>query len=170
MSPTPVRTKLAQNLVLLSLLLAEDLSCLGATTYVTSNQHDLLQHFQLSLPISVPPQRPKRDEAQITSLIRALLELSGGRRDLLQHRFAEEYTVIDHANLYASILGITRTKAFGGFDSREIKNTLLGSPVFSGMTVDEQDLENWTAHMMKCLRIGSRDTLVRHLKRQCRQC
>ena len=60
----------------------------------------------------MPAKRTRRGEAQITSLVRALLELSGGRVDLLQHGFAEEYMVSDNADLYASVLGITRTKQF----------------------------------------------------------
>jgi hypothetical protein len=121
-----------------------------------SNQRALLETLQLSLPILVPNKRTKRDEAQITSLFRALLELSGGRVDLQQHGFAEEYTANENAELYASVLGIVRAKQFGDFNSEEMCNTLSKSPVFAGMTIGIEDLEKWTAEMIDFLPIGFR--------------
>jgi hypothetical protein len=158
-----VQEQLAQNLVLLVLNLVKNHNSFDAHIFLTSNQDDLLESLQLSLPIPVPPKRTKRDEAQITSLIRALLELSGGRVDLRQHGFAEEYTISDNADLYALILDITRTKQFGDFDSEEMRNTLSKSPVFSGMTIGVQDLEKWTNKMMNYLRVSfSKGYLVRY--------
>jgi hypothetical protein len=145
--------ELAQNLVLLVLNL-EDHNSSDAHNYLESNQDNLLENLQLSLPISVPAERTKRDEAQITSLFRALLELSGGRVDFQQHRFAEEYTASENADLYASVLGITRTRQFGDFDSEEMCNTLSKSPVFSGMKIGVQDLEEWTTKMINSLPVG----------------
>ena len=121
------------------------------------DQEMLLESLQLSLPIPVSTKRTKRDEAQITSLIRALLELSGGRVDLRQHGFAEEYTASENADLYASVFDIARTKQFGDFDSEEMCNTLAKSPVFSRMTISVQDLEEWTTKMMDSLRLGFRE-------------
>lgn len=69
-----------------------------------SDQDVLLESFLFSLPMPMPPRRTKRDEAQVTSLVRALPELSGGRVDFRQHGFAEEYTASENADLYASIL------------------------------------------------------------------
>jgi hypothetical protein len=141
---------LAQNLVLLVLNLAKNHDSFAR------NQDDLLENLQLSLPIPVPPKRTKRDEAQITSLVRALLELSGGRVDIQQHGFAGEYTASENADLYASVLGIIRTKQFGDFDSEEIRNTLSKSPVFSGMTIGARDLERRTTKMIHSLRVDFR--------------
>ena len=113
-----VQGELAQNLVFLFLNLEKDHDSFDAYNYLKSNQHDLLESLRLSLLIPVPG-RTKRDEDQITSFVRALLELSGGRVDLQQHGFAEEYTASEKADLYASVLGITRTNQFGDFDSEK---------------------------------------------------
>lgn len=152
-----VQANLAQNLVLLFLNLVKDHKSSDAHNYLVSNQDDLLESLRLSLPIPVPPKRTKRDEAQKTSLVRALLELSGSRVDLLQHGFAKEYTVSENADLYASVLGITKTKQFGNFDSEEMRNTLSKSPVFSGLTIGVQDLEERIAKMVDSLRVGFRE-------------
>ena len=114
----------------------------------------LLNSFQLFLSFPVPPKRTKRDETQITSLVRVLLELSGGRVDLRQHQFDEEYTSNENADLYASILGIVRTKQFGEFDSDKMCSMLSKAPMFRRMTIDMQDLKEWTAKMMKPLHLG----------------
>lgn len=153
MSTAGVRGKLAQNLVLLVLYLVKNHDSFDN---LARKQDDLLENLQLSLPIPVPPKRTKRDEAQITSLVRALLELSSGRVDIQQHRFAEEYTASENADLYASVLGIIRTKQFGDFDSEEMRNTLSKSPVFSGMTIGARDLERRTTKMIHSLRVGFR--------------
>jgi hypothetical protein len=119
-----------------------------------SDQDKLFQSLQCSLSIPVRSERSKRDETQITSLFRALLELSGGRVDLRQHEFAEEYTAGENADLCASVFGITRTKQFGDFDSQEMIHTLSKSPVFSGIAIGARDLEERIAKMMHSLRIG----------------
>ena len=74
--------------------------------------------------------------------------------DLQQLGFAQEYTVRDNADLYASVLGITRKRTFGDIDPEEMCNALLESPVFSGVTISAQSLENRTMQMMDFLRIG----------------
>lgn len=131
--------------------------------YLTSNEDDLLESLQLSLLLPVPPERTRSDETQMTSLIRALLEFSGGRMDLQQHGFAQEYTVSDNADLYASVLGITRKRTLGDIDPEEICNALLESPVFSEVTINAQSLEDWTMQMMNFLPIGfPKNYLVRY--------
>ena len=72
----------------------------------------------------------------MTSLIWALLELSGGRVDLRQHGFAEEYTASNNADLYASVLDITRKKHFGDFDLEKMLNALSKSPLFYKIIID----------------------------------
>ena len=111
------------------------------------------------------PKRTKRDESQITFLVRALLELSGGRVDFRQHGFAEEYTTSQNADLCASVLEITRTNQFGDFDSEEMCKSVSKSPVFSEVAISIQDLESWTMSMRDFLGVGFPDGyLVRHIK------
>jgi len=154
---------LAQNLLLLFLSLAEDHESFQAQAYLMSDQDDLLESFQRSLLIPVPPKRTKPDEAQVTSLVRSLLESSGSRVDLRQHGFSEEYTVSDNAGLYASLLSITRTKDFGHSDPEELRSILSMSPMFSGMTISVQDLRERIMKMGESLRIGFRkEYLVRN--------
>ena len=111
---------------------------------------------QFALPIPVSPKRTKLDEAQLTSLVRALLELSGGRVDLRQHKYAEEYTASENADLFASLFNITRTRRFGDFDPEEMCKTLSKSPVFFEMAISVQDLEERTTKMMDSLSVGFR--------------
>lgn len=128
-----------------------------SSNHLESDQEILLESLLLSLSIPVSPKRTKRDEAQKTSLVRALMEISGGRVDLRQHRFAEEYTASENADLYASVFDIVRTKHFRDFDSIEMCDTLSKSPVFSRMTIDVHDLEEWTTKMKASLRLGFRE-------------
>ena len=74
--------------------------------------------------------------------------------DLQQLGFAQEYTVRDNADLYASVLGITRKRTFRDIDPEEMCNALLRSPVFSEVTISVQSLEDWTMQMMNFLPIG----------------
>ena len=148
--------------MVLFLNLTTDYDSLHAYHYLASNEDDLLESFQLSLPIPVPPERTRRDEAQITSLVRALLELSGGRVDVQQYGFAQEYTLRDNADLYASVLGITRERTFGDSDSKQIYKELLESPVFSETTISAQDLEESTIKIREFLPIGFPKDLVRY--------
>ena len=57
--------------------------------------------------------RPKRQEAHITSLVRALLEASEGRMNEQQHDFDEEFIIVDNVDLFASILEIAKRRSFG---------------------------------------------------------
>jgi hypothetical protein len=161
-----VQEKFAQNLVILVLNLTKDHNSSDAHEYLERDQAGLIESLQLSLPI--PPKRTNRGEAQITSLVRALLELSGGRMDPLQHGFDDEYTANENADLYASVLGITRTRQFGDFDSEEMRimcTTLSKSLVFSKLIICEQDLREWTTRMIEFLPIGfEKGYLVRYLK------
>jgi len=149
--------------VILFLNLVTDYDSLDADHYLTSNEDDLLEGLQHSLPIPVPPERTRGEEAQITSLIRALLKFSGGRVDVQQHGFAQEYTIRDNADLYASVLGITREKMFGDSNSEQIDKELLRSSVFLETTISAQGLEDSTMKMMDFLPVGfPKDYLVRY--------
>ena len=133
--------------MLLVLVLVGDHGSNDAQTCIESNQAELLENLVLSLRNSGPPKRPTLDDAQITSLIQVLLELSGSEVDLRQHVFAEDCTAEENADLYASILGITRTKQFGDFDLEELCNSISQSPVFSEVAINVRSLENWTTRM-----------------------
>ena len=146
-SPAPVQRYLAQYLVLLFLNLENNHNSKDAQTYLESDQDELLKSLQFSIRIPVIPQRTKRDESQITFLVRALLELSGGRVDFRQHGFAEEYTTSQNADLCASVFEITRTSQFGDFDSEEMCKTASKCPMFSEVAISMQSLESWTTSM-----------------------
>lgn len=149
--------------MILFLNLVTDYDSLDADHYLTSNEDDLLEGLQHSLPIPVTPERTRGGEAQTTSLFRALLEFSGGRVEVQQHGFAQEYTIRDNADLYASVLSITREKTFGDSDFERIDKELLGSPVFSETTISAQDLEESNMKMMDFLPVGfPKDYLVRY--------
>jgi hypothetical protein len=149
--------------VLLFLNLEKDHSSSDAYNYLESDQDELLESLQCSLRIPVPPERTKRDETQITLLVRALLELSGGRVEVQQHGFIEEYTASENADLYASVFNVTRSRQFGDFDPKEMCKMLSKSVAFSGMAISIQYVEEWTVKMMDSLRVGFRKGyLVRH--------
>lgn len=140
----------------------KDHSSSNVHDYLLNNQDELLESLQCSLRIPEPPTRTKRDETQITSLVRALLELSGGSVEAQQHRFIEEYTASENADLYASIFNITRSRQFGNFDPKEMCKTFSKSVAFSGMAIGIRYVEEWTAKMMDPLRAGFGK--VSHLK------
>jgi hypothetical protein len=140
-----------------------------AQTWLESDQNDLLDRLKFGLQIPAPPQRTKLDESQITSLFRALLELSGRRVDLLLHCFADDYTASENRDLCASVFGIASTKDFGEFDATKMCDMLSKSPVFSGTAISARNLEDWTTKMKNSLRIGFRQGhLVRHPNDQLR--
>lgn len=58
-----------------------------------------------------------------------------------QHGFAEEYTTSENADLYASLLGITKTREFEDLNSKKVYNELLKSSIFSEMEIGLQDLK-----------------------------
>jgi len=140
---------------------------LNADHYLTSNEDDLLEGLQHSLSISVLSERMRGEEAQITSLIQALLKFSDNRVNVQQHEFAQEYTICDNADLYASVLDITREKMFKDSNSEQIDKKLLRSSVFLKMTISAQGLEDSIMKMMNFLPVGFlKDYLIRYPKEQ----
>ncbi|KAL9045088.1 MAG: hypothetical protein Q9214_001826 [Letrouitia sp. 1 TL-2023] len=112
-------------------------SCEGLEL-LAKDQADLLQPFQgchkdpfkaLAGPM-VPIKKSKGSELQIISLVRGLLELSGGTVDHRQHAFDQEYTISDNLDLYGTLVGVTNKNQFGDFDPKEMYNALLKSKVF----------------------------------------
>ena len=144
---------MARNCVFLFLNLEEDHSAFDVRK---CDEDEMLERLQYSLRIPVPPNRTKRDEAQITLLIRALLQISGGSLENEQYGFTEEYTVRENAEFCASVFQVTRLRQFGDFDPIKLCKTLSESLVFSGATINTQYLEEWTTMIMDSLRIGFR--------------
>ncbi len=143
---------LAQNLVFLRLNLEQNHNSLHTQRVLESSHDKILQDFACALSMPTWPKRTS--EIQVTSLARALLEFSGGIINLLQRRFAAEYTASDNANLFASILAMTRTSQFGKFDATEMCNTLSRSKLFSMETIREEDLCRRAIEMMRYLCLG----------------
>lgn len=69
-------------------------------------------------------------ELQIISLVRGLLELSGGIVNCRQYALDQEYAISDNLNLYRILVGVTDTNSFGDFDRKKRYNMLLKSNVF----------------------------------------
>ena len=154
---------LAQNLVVLSLCFITDHESFDAHRYLMSDQETLLGYLASSLPITHPFGETNPDDAQKTVLGRLLLEYSSGRMERPLSAIDHNYSV-NNADLFASLLGITKTQEFGCSDSKKMCNTLSKSPVFSREAIEAQDLEDWTTEMMLCLCIGSQtEYLVRFL-------
>jgi hypothetical protein len=162
-SSDSVQQKLAQYLVFLFLNLQANHTSQDAKICLESNQNDLLESLEAGLQFPVPHKRTNRDESQITSIFRALIELSSGKLDLGQHRFDEDYTTSENSDLCASVFGITRTNDFGMFDAAAMRTTLSKSPVFSKMAIHVEDLDDWATEMKESLHIGFRQGhLVRY--------
>lgn len=77
-----VQKTLAHNLVFLFLNLENDHSSDDAHKYLKIDQNDLFKSLQLALYISIPPKKTRLDGTQLTSLVRALLELFKGKVDI----------------------------------------------------------------------------------------
>jgi hypothetical protein len=122
-----------------------------AQIFLASNEEELIDSLKFGLK---PPIPFNRDECQITSLFRALLELSGGRVDFLQHNFAENYTAKQNRELCARVFDISDIKKFGECDVREISSSLSKSPLFVGETLSAEGLGQWAAIMNSSLQIG----------------
>jgi hypothetical protein len=78
-----------------------------------------------------------------------------------QYGFTKEYTASENADLCALVLGIIRTKQFEDFDLEEMHDTLLTSPIFSGMIFSTRDLGRRITKMIHYFRVGSKGHLVR---------
>ena len=94
-------------------------------------------------------------ELQMISLVRGLLELSGGIVDYQQYALDQGYTISDNLNLYMVLVGVTGINQFGDFDPKEMHNALLKSKVFSkDLDIGTLDTMGWSMQMMEFLPIG----------------
>lgn len=122
--------------------------------YLESDREGLITRLVHALRIQLPPRRPKDEEVQTTSLIRAFLEMSGGRVDREQHEFFDESTTDTNAELFTSVLEITRTKEFGNPDMQEMIALITRSPLFSKSMTNVQDLDDRTMEIGHSLLLG----------------
>lgn len=143
-----------------------------ALDLLAKDQDDLLQPFQqghtdlleTALEIEIPVKTLERSKLQSISLVRGLLEFSGGRVECRQHAFDQEYTASDNISLCGILIGITGTNRFGNFDSQKMYNALLKSKIFAeDSDISALDTVKWSIEMMNFLPIGfSKGYLVRH--------
>ncbi|MCJ1288290.1 hypothetical protein MMC26_007645, partial [Xylographa opegraphella] len=155
-----VRKNLAQRLVLLGLNLVEHYDSPSALALFARDQDNLLQLLQqdcqdLSETIS---EQKMRSGFQIISLVRVMLEISGGKVDCRQHVRDQEYSASDNARVLGALIGIDATTQFGNFNSELIHIALLKSNVF---TEDQEfsvsDTVKWSMDIMAILPIGYRE-------------
>lgn len=134
-----------------------------ALELLAKDQANLLQPFQKCYTdpfkaLSEPKALTKTlhsSELQMISLVRGLLELSGGIVDCRQHALDQEYAISDNLNLYRILVGVTDTNSFGDFDPKEMYNMLLKSNVFvKDAEIGTLDPVGWSLQMMHFLPIG----------------
>ena len=90
------------------------------------------------------------------SLIRRLLEFSGGREDFEQPKFDKEFTANENANLCRDLIGITGSNFFGRFDTQKMLDALSTSKVFTDNDLQTINIVELSFQMMDFLSIGYR--------------
>jgi len=130
-----IQTTIAENILILCLMFEQDYNSPDVQGIFGCDVDELLDDLQFSLHVSGQARRPKREEAHATSLIRVFFEASDGRVDDQQHGFDEDFTTVSNADLYASMIGITRTRSFGDYNAQEVCQTLMRSAIFAGRTI-----------------------------------
>jgi hypothetical protein len=93
---------------------------------------------------------------QMISLVRCLLEFSGGREDFVQHKFDKEFTANENANLCRDLLGITGSSFFGRFDMQNMLDALSTSQVFTNNDLQTINIVELSFQMIDFLPIGYR--------------
>ena len=122
--------------------------------------------FQVASERAVPLEY---SSSHVCSLLRAVLELCGGRVEPRQHAFDSELTAADNMQLYGRLLDIAgKTEvAFGRFDIKEMHSALVQSK--ASADGDELSTVQWIDRMKSSLPIGHPDGyLVRYPERQIR--
>ena len=103
----------------------------------------------------VPIKKLKGSELQTISLVRGLLELSGGTVDRRHHVLDQEYTTSDNLDLCSMLIGVTSKNRFEDFDPKEMYDKLLKSKVFvKDADIDTLNIVGWSMQMMEFLPIG----------------
>lgn len=151
-----------QCLMFFGLNLLRNYNSRDALELFGKDQADLLQAFRkchidpfktLSGP-KTPIMTLHGSERQIISLLRGLLELSGGRVYCRQHALEQGFTTSDNVNLYGALVGIAGTNSFGNFDPKQMHDALLKSKVFDDVDISTLNTVEWSMQMMEFLPIG----------------
>lgn len=154
-SDQPVREHFTQYLVFLGLNSLRSYDSCEGLELLAKDQADLLQPFQGCHKDPFKALAVKGSELQTISLVRGLLELSGGTVDRRQHAFDQGYTTSENLDLYGTLVGVTNNNRFGDFDPKEMYNALLKSKVFvKDADVGTLDTVGWSMQMMESLPIG----------------
>lgn len=153
-----VQLELARNLLFLFLNMEANHSSEECQLYIGSDQDGLLESLQSGLQAGMQPHalpnRTERDEAQVTSIFRKLLELSGFGTDRLRHDLDNDYTASENSDFCASVFGMPRTSTFGEFDTETMSTILSRAKVFKGVEISAEYLQRRTVMMKSFLRIG----------------
>jgi len=134
-----------------------------ALDLLAKDQDDLLQPFRKShtdlfeaiLENEVPVKTLECSKLQTISLVRGLLEFSGGRVECRQHAFDQEHTTSDNTRLCGLLIGITGTNRFGNFDSKQMHDALLKSKIFADdPDISALDTVKWSTQMLEIVPFG----------------
>lgn len=126
---------MAENILILCLMFEQNYNSRDVLGILECDVDELLDDLQSSLHVTGQARRPKREETHATSLIRVFFEASDGRVDDQQHGFDQDFTAVSNADLYASMIGITRTRSFGDYNPHEVCHSLERSAIFAGRTI-----------------------------------
>jgi hypothetical protein len=151
-SDLKVRYKFTYCLLFIGLNLLQIYDTSPALELLSNGQDELLQVFTGLSKTGSGESDSK--EIQKISLVRFLLEFSGGREDFLQQKLSQEYTAMDNANLCGSLVGIAGSNYFGKFDTQEMLNALSKSKVFTDDDFRELNVVELSTQMMLYLPIG----------------
>ncbi|ETN44750.1 uncharacterized protein HMPREF1541_10420 [Cyphellophora europaea CBS 101466] len=142
-----------QNYVILCLLLHADHASEGVQTTLAINEEDLLDTLRSAISCSKIPARPKRERAQITSLLRALYTTAGGDINHL-YQVSGKYSASENRDLLGSIFGTRARIDFENYDVEKMRQRLSKSPMFSNVTLSAQNLEVLITQIRGCLYLG----------------
>lgn len=155
----------------LGLNLLESYDSPFALKLLAKDEDDLLQPFRKGRSLF---EAASETEASILegsglhniSLLRRLLEFSGGMVECRQHALDRERSISDNVNLFGLLIGIVGTNRFGSFDSKQMHDALSKSGIFAGDSdISTLDTVEWSMQLMKILPIGfPKGYLVRYLK------
>lgn len=152
-APGDIRSRFWQNYMILCLLLHTDHESQYVQTTLRSKEEDLLDALRLAMDLSKTPARPKRDRAQISSLLRALYTIAGGAVNHL-YEVSGKYTAAENRDLLGSMFGTVVSNGLEDYDAEEMRRRLTTSPLFSDVTLSVQNLEHLITQMRRCLYLG----------------
>lgn len=156
-----VRGLIARYMVLLVLFLEKNHISGNAKHILEYDTEHWLGHLLEILSITARPRRPQKDEWRVTSLFRYLLERSGGERDPRQHSCAENHTILENADLLASVIGVACTAELESLNPENMCSFIRQSPVFIKERITSHRVDRWIQGLISHLRVGfPRDYLV----------